>query len=120
MDRFIERTRPPPSISDSEAASHSGPAAMDQSSLEVRPHVNMSEGQEEVRPSTTQLPTSLPLSHAALTAHDPAYTKIAEAVAALLSPTITSAVETAISQGMAQIHKEIGIHRQRLAETDSA
>lgn len=44
--------------------------------------------------------------------------QIAQAVAALLSPTITAAVDRAVSTGILQLRKELGEHSQRLIEVE--
>lgn len=44
--------------------------------------------------------------------------RIAQAVAALLAPTIASSVEKTVQAGMAQIRKELGEHATHLNETD--
>lgn len=46
------------------------------------------------------------------------YDKIAQAVAALLSPTITDAVERAVSAGILQLCKDLGDHSQRIMEAE--
>lgn len=46
------------------------------------------------------------------------YNKIAQAVADLLSPTITAKVDRAVSAGIMQLRKELGEHSQRLTEAE--
>lgn len=46
------------------------------------------------------------------------YDRIAQAVAALLSPTITAAVDRAVSAGILQLCKELGDHSQRIMEAE--
>lgn len=77
---------------------------------------------EDLPEENSPLPlSSEPLLSAALSAPeviDPAYARIAEAVAALLAPTIFSAVEAAVTQGMAQLLKELSKQLQRIQETE--
>lgn len=48
----------------------------------------------------------------------PDCTKIAEAVALLLHPTIVAALEQALQQGMAEIKKDLQMQTQQLAEAE--
>lgn len=52
------------------------------------------------------------------TPHLDIYKKIAQAVVALILPTITMAVDAAVSAGMDQLHKEIGKQARRMTETE--
>lgn len=53
-----------------------------------------------------------------LTLQEGQYAKIAQAVAALLSQTITAAVDRAVATGITQLRKELGDHAKRLSELE--
>lgn len=46
------------------------------------------------------------------------YAGLAQAIAALLSPTIMAAVDRAIAAGMTQLKNELGEHAKRLSEIE--
>lgn len=66
------------------------------------------------------LVTGFPASHtaAASVLCEEEYSRIAQAVAMLLSPTITSVVDRAVTAGIDQLYKELRDHAGRISEAD--
>lgn len=62
----------------------------------------------------------IPVQHASLTPmiSETEYGKIAQAVASLLSPTITAAVDRAVTAGIDQLRKGLRDHASRLLEAE--
>lgn len=113
MDRFLEQFR-----------LHTHPQLNQPDTAETPADPNMAgiaameDLMEVMSPLPPSAPVCLPVVFSSLTVTDPAHASIAEAVAALLAPTIVSAVETAVSQGISQLKKELGVHLQRIQETE--
>lgn len=58
----------------------------------------------------------LPTATLPASAMDPQYQLMAQAVAAIISPTITEAVERAVAAGISQLRKELGDQARRILE----
>lgn len=63
-------------------------------------------------------PACLPAMSSSATVPVPAYASIAETVASLFTPTIASTVVAAVSQGISQLRKELGVQLQHIQETE--
>lgn len=89
------------------AAEHTRGVPLSQDSLQPSP--------TGVHPSTNSQPEGMDTTLPDMTDQGSTHKRIAKAVAALLSPTITAAVERAVAEGMQQLRKEIGEHAARLS-----
>lgn len=112
MDRFVERSRQPPP-----PQSHSQLPVTQAGCESTMADATREESMEQQTPSQTT-GTNVSPHIFNPSGDDSQYIRIAEAVAALLKPTINEAVEKAVSQGIVQLKKEMGAQGKRLQEAE--